>query len=35
MLVSNANRTGLDRSAIRVGRSFIYSKKDKGPTTET
>jgi len=34
MLVSIANRTGLERSAIIFGRSFIYSKKDKGPSIE-
>jgi len=34
MLVSPANRTGLDRETIIFRRSFIWSKKNKGPSTE-
>ena len=32
--VSSANRTGLNESAVIFGRSFIQSKKNKGPSME-
>ena len=34
MVVSSGNKTGLRRSSLIFGRSFVLSKKNKGPSTE-
>jgi len=34
MLVLSPNKIGLDISDINVGRSIIYSRKNKSPSTE-
>jgi len=33
-LVPSANRIGVDRSEIAYGKSFMYSKKRSGPSTD-
>jgi len=35
ILVSSAQRTGLARLAMGLGKSFIYNIKNKGPRMET
>ena len=34
MLVSSANKIGMDLSFINLGRSFINTRKSRGPKTE-
>ena len=33
-LVSSANRIGVDKPEIAFGKSFMYSKKRSGPSTD-